>query len=100
MEHTHFLGIHGFWLVPLLFMIVMIFMCRHMGAWQRRRAFAGRGRFNCCGPARDSRSHRSSETPGQILDRRYASGEITKEQREQMKSELELSPTQSEEGAE
>lgn len=100
MEHAHSLGTQGVWLVPLLFMIVMFFMCRRMGAWRRRPTYAGRGRFNCCGPARGSRSHRSSETPGQILDRRYASGEITKEQREQMKSELESSPTQSEEGAE
>jgi uncharacterized membrane protein len=40
------------------------------------------------------------ETPSQILDRRYASGEITMEQREQMKRELESSPTQPEAGAE
>ena len=106
MEHAHLLGTHGhwFWIVPFLFMIVMFvfgsFMCRRMGAWRRRAAYAGRGRFDCCGPARDSRSHRSSETPDQIIDRRYASGEITKEQREQMKRELDSNPAQSEVGAE
>ena len=106
MEHTHLLGTHGqwFWLVPLLFMIAMFvfgsFMCRRMGARRRRLAYAGRGRFDCCGPGRDSRSDWWSETPGRILDLRYASGEITKEQREQMKRDFESSPTQSEERAE
>ena len=106
MEHTHLLGTHGhwFWIVPLLFMIVMFvfgsFMCRRMGAQRRRLAYAGRGRFDCCGPGRVFRSDWWSETPGQILDRRYASGEITKEQREQMKRDFESSPTQSEERAE
>jgi hypothetical protein len=81
MEHAHFLGTHGqwFWIVPLLFMIVMFvlgsFMCRRMGAWRRRPAYSGHGRFNCCRPGRDSRSDRWSETPGQILDRRFATCE-------------------------
>jgi len=28
MEHAHFFGSQGVWLVPLLFMIVMCFMCQ------------------------------------------------------------------------
>jgi uncharacterized membrane protein len=88
MDHAHLLGTHGhwFWIVPIFFIILMFvfgsFMRRRMGAWRRRLAFAGRGRFNCCGPGRGSCSDWWSETPGQSLDRRYASGEITKEQRE------------------
>jgi len=45
-------------------------------------------------------AYRWSETPFQILDRRYASGEITKEQYEQMRSDLETSPSNSESGEE
>ena len=106
MEHAHLLGTHGHWswLVPVLVMIVMMvfgsFLCRRMGAWRRRPAYAGRSRFDCCGATRDPRSDRWSETPSQILDRRYASGEITKEQREQMKRELEASASQNRREAE
>jgi putative membrane protein len=100
MEHAHLFGTHGhwFWIVPILFMIVMMvlwsFGCRRMGGWRRRPAYAGRGRFDCCGAIRDPRSSYWPETPAQILDRRYASGEITKEQREQMKRELDSSLSQ------
>jgi len=40
-------------------------------------------------------AYRWSETPFQILDRRYASGEITKEQYEETRRDFELSPSQS-----
>jgi hypothetical protein len=36
-----------------------------------------------------------SETPFQILDRRYASGEITKQQYEEMRHDFEPSPSHS-----
>jgi len=45
-------------------------------------------------------AYRWSETPFQILDRRYARGEITKEQHEQMRSDLETSPSNSGSGEE
>ena len=45
-------------------------------------------------------AYRWSETPFQILDRRYAGGEITKEQHEQMRSDLETGPSNSESGEE
>jgi len=41
-------------------------------------------------------AYRWSETPLQILDRRFASGEITKEQHEQMRSDFETGPSNSE----
>lgn len=62
------------WIFPLLFLIVMIvFLFR-----------GGPGRF-WRGDSRDDRR----ESPREILDRRYASGEITKEQYEEMKRTLE-----------
>ena len=71
-----------FWIFPLfclLFMVVMMFMMFR------------RGRFGCM-PFGDGAGHRMDdrhETPRRILDRRYANGEITKEQYEQMKRDLE-----------
>ncbi len=99
MEHAHLLGTHGhwFWIVPVLFMIVMFvfgsFMCRSSNARRWRAARAGRGRIGCWGPGRGFRSDEWYETPVQILDRRYASGEITKEQRDLMRLDLEQSPS-------
>ena len=96
MEYTHFFGPHWhwFWIVPLLFMVLMFVcaarMCRRMGAWRCGTVYPGRGRFGCCVPDQGSISKRWSGTPGQILDRRYAIGEITKEQYDQIRNELEL----------
>ena len=69
-----------FWIFPLLcviFMaIMMLMMFRHGGScmpFGRSRARSG---------------EREHETPRQILDRRYASGELTKEQYEAMRRDL------------
>jgi putative membrane protein len=65
-------GMGFMWIFPLLFLIVMIvFLFR--GPW-----WGGRGH--------DQGDRR--ETPREILDRRYAGGEITKEQYEEMKRTL------------
>jgi putative membrane protein len=71
---------HGFgfmWIFPLLFLIVMI-------------AFLFRGPFWF---SHHDRGHRTldnrPESAREILDRRYASGEITKEQYEEMRRTLE-----------
>lgn len=72
-----------FWIFPLfglIFMLVMMFIMFR------------RGRFGCM-PFGGGAGHRTDdrhETPRRILDRRYANGEITKEQYEQMKRDLEL----------
>jgi putative membrane protein len=87
MEATHWWGPHphGFWIIPLVFMIVMCLLVGLMA----RRAGGWRCGVGCIGPRHYGWQEGSSETPRQILDRRYASGEITKEQHEQMRRDLE-----------
>ncbi len=65
-------GFGWMWIVPFLFFIVMVAMMACF--W--RHGF----RPPWCGMLEDH----EHETPRQILDRRYASGEITKEQYEEM----------------
>jgi putative membrane protein len=92
MEATHWWGPHphGFWIIPLVFMIVMCLlaglMARRAGGWR-----CGIGRI---GPGHYGWREGSSDTPRQILDRRYASGEITKEQYEQVRRDLEEESSQ------
>jgi putative membrane protein len=85
---------HWFWIVPCLFMILM-FVC---AAFSIRRACARRyapgnpagWRLFGCHPSRQGPMENGwSEAAHQILDRRYASGEITKEQYQQMKRDIE-----------
>lgn len=67
-------GMGWMWIFPFLFFLFMMGM---MGMfWWRgfRRPWAGVGHFH--------------ETPRQILDRRYASGEVTQQQYEEMKRNL------------
>lgn len=95
MEHTYYWGphLHWFWIIPLLFMVLM-FVCafrmfRRAGSWRRgswRRT--GWQSFGCCVPGRDLAERRSTAAPGEILDQRYARGEITKEQYKQMKNDI------------
>jgi putative membrane protein len=66
-----------FWVFPLLCMVfMMIMMFRHGGSCM---PFAGGHR---------GRSGNGGESPQQILDRRYASGQISKEQYEAMRRDL------------
>ena len=68
-------GMGFMWIFPLLFLIVMIvFLFR--GPW-----------WGWHSHDRDHGNRR--ESPREILDRRYASGEITKDQYEEMKRTLE-----------
>ena len=101
MEYTHLWGphTHWFWIIPFLVMILMIVfatrMARRTGAWRCGVGRFGRGRFSCWVPGQGPMAYRWSETPFQILDRRYASGEITKQQYEQMRHDFESSPSHS-----
>ena len=76
MEPTQGMG-HGFgfmWLFPLLFFVILIFFMRGM---------FGRG----CGSHGSNATHQ--ESAREILDKRFAKGEITKEEFEEMKKTLE-----------
>ncbi|MEW6348074.1 MAG: SHOCT domain-containing protein [Thermodesulfobacteriota bacterium] len=76
-------GFGWWWIIPLA-VIIMCVLC----------SFVMRGRMGCmvCGPfsraAEDSRPYGRSETATDILDRRYASGEIGKEEYEQKKKDI------------
>jgi putative membrane protein len=74
-----------FWIFPLLcviFVVAMMFMMFRRG---------GMG----CMPFGGGAAHRKGnrhDTARQILDRRYANGEISKEQYEQMRHDMESGP--------
>lgn len=97
MDCTHWgPHMHWFWVMPLVFMILMFifiaFMMRRAGDWRGGRGGAPWSGWGIShGP---SGSAWSAETPRQILDRRYASGELTKEQYDQMKRDIELDRSQ------
>jgi putative membrane protein len=89
---------HGFWIIPLLFMILMFVfaarMFRRAGDWRWCLGNCTRWKPLDGGkPGQDSSEGWWSETPCQILDRRYANGEITKEQYEQMKRDIGPNPS-------
>jgi len=72
----YYWSMHAFgfmWLFPLLFFVVLILLLMRIPAWISRYNQRGEGR----------------ETAREILDRRYASGDIAKEQYEQMKRDIE-----------
>ncbi len=71
-------GFPWMWIFPFTFLIIAVVFLALMFR-------GGAGPF--CGGSRRDEPQR--ETPRQILDRRYAGGEITKEQYEEMKRNLE-----------
>lgn len=84
MDPTQWWG-HGFgfmWFIPLLFFVVfMIFM----------RGMFGRGSPGC-GSHGDNSTHHE-ENAREILDKRFAKGEITRNEYEEMKKTLENTPS-------
>lgn len=83
--HSHW---HWFWIIPILFMILMCvfgsLLCRR--AYNRQGDSGARRGWGPCGSWGSQQN--KSQTPSQILDKRYASGEITREHYEQMKRDL------------
>jgi putative membrane protein len=81
-------------MMPFFFMVLMfIFIAaasRRARAWRwgsgNRAAWMP---FGCWSPGQDPQSPDWSRTARQILDQRYAGGEITREEYEQMKRDLE-----------
>jgi len=72
----------GFWIFPMImFVMVIIFLL-----------FVFFGRWSCrppqWGPGGHHRQGGESETALEILKKRYAKGEVTKEEFEQMKKDL------------
>ncbi|MES0490435.1 MAG: SHOCT domain-containing protein [Leptospirales bacterium] len=69
----------GMWLFPMIMIIIMLIFV------------FGRGRFGPPWMQRGSRHHNETpeqETPLEILKKRYAKGEITKEEFDNMKKDL------------
>jgi len=78
MDPTQWWG-HGFgfmWLLPLLFFVVLIFFMRGM---------FGQGSFGCGSRGGNTPSRESAR---EILDKRFAKGEVTKEEYEEMRKTL------------
>jgi putative membrane protein len=69
-------GMGFMWMFPLLFLVVLV-LC--VALFVRGPWWSGRGH---------ERGSEHRETAREILDRRFASGEITKEQYEEMKRTL------------
>lgn len=67
------------WIVPIVMMILCFFMMRG----RRGTMMSG---FGCCG--RDWQQHEGTQSARDILDRRYASGEIDQTEYEEKKRKL------------
>jgi putative membrane protein len=81
------LGFGWWWLIPVA-MLIMVVLC----------FFMMRGRMSCmvCGPSSltdESFRKPRSESAREILDKRYARGEIGKEEYEEKKRDLEPTST-------
>lgn len=74
-------GFPWMWIFPVMFFLAIIFMVFFFTLFLR----GGGGPFW----RQHGRNNELRKTPRQILDRRYAGGEITKEQYEEMKRNLE-----------
>ena len=80
-ENTMWWPMTGMWIFPILFFVMIIFAMFF---------FMGRGG---CGPrwtdsSRQDKDTNSSESALDILKKRYARGEITKDEFEQMKRDI------------
>ena len=83
MEHWHIFWRGGFWIFPVL-MILLIMVCIFVFA----RVFHGRDGRPPCFFDRDSRRGERDESPLEIAKRRYARGEITKEEFEEVRKTI------------
>ncbi len=71
----------GMWIFPMIMLVVVIiFLFVFFGRWG--------GRPPWWGPGGHHREGGESETALEILNKRYAKGEITKEEFEQMKKDI------------
>ena len=70
----------GMWIFPLIMFVVMIILFVFFGRRGSRPPWWGRGEYH--------REGGESETALEILKKRYAKGEITKEELEHMKKDI------------
>jgi putative membrane protein len=87
---------HWFWIFPLTFVILMVifaaFMIRRLSNWRGGDGHHQGGLpLGWCEPGQGTMG-RWSETPHQILNRRYASGEISRDEYLRRKSSLPKRP--------
>lgn len=80
-------GLRWMWIFPFTFMVFMMLVIGICAFWFLRRSGGWGPSCPMCGW--NTRGPRNQDTPRQVLDRRYASGEITKEQYEGIKQDLE-----------
>ena len=82
---------NGMWVFPMIGCCVMMFFCAAMMIFGRRRSggsnngFPSYRNWNCDGFQKDAQR---SETALEILNRRYAGGEISKEEYERIKKDI------------
>lgn len=81
-EHRQWLGSGLMWIIPLIFLVVFLFFIRSVF---EQRGSMGRGSHS------DNASNQ--ESAQEILNKRYARGEITKEEYEEMKRTLGKGPS-------
>ena len=79
-EHWHNFWMGGFWIFPVM-MVLLILVCIFVLA----RVFMGRDGQPPCFFDRDKRRGGPEDAPLEIAKRRYARGEITKEEFEEIK---------------
>lgn len=80
-------GFRWMWIFPFTFMVLMmLFIGICVFVFFRR---SGWGSHSCPMCGWNSRGTQDQDTPRQILDRRYAGGDITKDQYEGIKKDLE-----------
>lgn len=89
MYHSHMFG-EGCYVLPMIFFAAMIFFL--IFAFRRRRFSCGKGGFRSKWMSdwfEDRYKTRTFESAIDILEKRYAGGEISKEEFEQMKKDIE-----------
>jgi len=82
--------INGMWIIPMIVCMVMCFICAM--AFLSRRRFGG----SCFGYPfyrngdydKDTKEHSYSKSAMEILNKRYASGEITKDEYERIRRDI------------